>query len=630
MPDPLESAEPPAADAGPIPASITGADVIQSGTTSPSAGETRPGTAAAHWSQWASWGAAISRWFCFATLALATTWPLGRELSTSLPLGCEPVVTVPLFNVWTLWWNADCAARGAAPYWTRAYWQAPIFQPIENAFVFSESQPTMLLAAPILWLTDSRVLAYNAYLLLLLILNAEAIWQLLRQRGIAVPVAFTAALIAGRLPYSFWQLGVIQQVGWCGLVWTFAAFWRLDRQPGLRGGVWLGLAFAGCYLLCHYHGLFAVPVLLVAGLWIVGYRWRQASMWCGLVLAGIVAAAVLAPWLIEQRRAATAANWVGERTVEYIQSLSAEPADYLRTHWSTWWGPTLIGPPERFPIWSLGVGWVVTVLASCGLVVGIWRRSERRWTAFWGTVMLVGCWLSLGPGHPLMGWSPYESLMSGFPGFATIRSPYRFGVFVQLGLLILAANAADAAWRWSTQRGTPSDRGTLSNRLAMAGLMALGILAVGDVWPGTQRLVPIASVNDQRTWVDYLRNEVPAGTPLVCLPPPVGAEVEHYLTETLWMYWGTWHRQPLVNGYSGFFPQHYRGLVERLRMFPSDWALDALEASPAEYLVAYRPAMPWLSDLADPRLAELLQLVLEDDVAMVDIYRIRRPGEAAE
>jgi len=60
----------------------------------------------------------------FGALAVVWTWPLALHATTHLPLGTESSATVPLFNLWTLRWNADRLAHGYA-----GYWDAPIFFP---------------------------------------------------------------------------------------------------------------------------------------------------------------------------------------------------------------------------------------------------------------------------------------------------------------------------------------------------------------------------------------------------------------------------------------------------------------------------------------------------------------------
>ena len=42
----------------------------------------------------------------FALVAVAATWPLVCHFETALPMGTERAATVPLFNLWTIWWNA--------------------------------------------------------------------------------------------------------------------------------------------------------------------------------------------------------------------------------------------------------------------------------------------------------------------------------------------------------------------------------------------------------------------------------------------------------------------------------------------------------------------------------------------
>src|SRR4051794_35687787 len=84
-----------------------------------------------------------SSWWIVASaylaLAIWATWPLAGwtepdpksplarrafNFTTALPQGTESVATVPLFNLWTIWWNADRARHGF-----HGYWDAPIFYP---------------------------------------------------------------------------------------------------------------------------------------------------------------------------------------------------------------------------------------------------------------------------------------------------------------------------------------------------------------------------------------------------------------------------------------------------------------------------------------------------------------------
>ena len=104
-------------------------------------------------------GPSLAALLAYLVLAVAATWPLARNLDDTLPLGTEPVASVPLFNLWTLWWNADRALHLGADYW-----DAPIFFPAESAFAFSEAQPTTVVVAPLVWASETPAAAYNVYL----------------------------------------------------------------------------------------------------------------------------------------------------------------------------------------------------------------------------------------------------------------------------------------------------------------------------------------------------------------------------------------------------------------------------------------------------------------------------------
>ena len=102
--------------------------------------------------------------------AILFTWPLLLEVGSRLPLGSESSATLPLFNLWTLSWNADRAANLFT-----GYWDAPIFHPQEGAFGLSDPMPaTGLLFALLRLATSNPFLSYNLCLLAILVLNGVA------------------------------------------------------------------------------------------------------------------------------------------------------------------------------------------------------------------------------------------------------------------------------------------------------------------------------------------------------------------------------------------------------------------------------------------------------------------------
>ena len=57
--------------------------------------------------------------------------------------------------------------------------------------------------------------------------------------------------------------------------------------------------------------------------------------------------------------------------------------------------------------------------------------------------------------------------------------------------------------------------------------------------------------------------------------------------DTRYLYFSTCHWQRLVNGNSGFFPPSYEELLERMRDFPSEAAIEYLKERGVEYLALH-------------------------------------------
>ena len=210
----------------------------------------------------------------------------------------------------------------------------------------------------------------------------------------------------------------------------------------------------------------------------------------------------------------------------------------------------------------------------------------------------------------LAGLCPYELLQHYVPGFALIRSPFRFALFVQLAVVWLSIEALGllnpGRWQCTTETGEAQGNATesptgdaeqpqsvpdqsvetivalptarehprsIAQRLlpwcAWGPLVLSTLVLVGDVWPPRQSLYTCPSATTVPAWILWLRENSHPDDALICLPFPTGYTVRDYEDTTLWMYWGTLHHRPLVNGYSGFFPKHFVDLKENLTRFHS-------------------------------------------------------------
>ena len=628
------------------------------------------------------WDGGLACWLVYLVIAVHATWPLSWSLSTTVSLGFENEAAVPLLNVWTMWWNSDRLAVGL-----NDYWNAPIFFPTPGTFAFSEAQPTMMIMAPIVWLSGSRVLAYNCYLLLILSLNGWSSQRLFLRLGHCRWLAFAGGVLCQMLPFLWWQSGVIQLTTLFGINWTIhslldvfeigagslnpadgiscdanrnhdtGASGLASCQPmdgagmgqcsprsgwmtaGIRG-VKLAVAYCLTYFLCNYWGLFLTLLLIPSTLWFWNRNSFRFPFWISVGVAALLSAIVLGPYVSVQRSLAKSHQW--SRDLGWIRELSAHPRDYLDTPrttfhrisldgesgkptdavaqelvQTTWTGLQQLEFPEngRSDLWCLGGGFIKLLVCPLGFAVALLSRQRRRWGLFVITLIAMAYGLSLGPTLWFLPWvpglagmSPYELLQQHVPGFSLIRSPFRFAMFVQLGIVWLNVEALDFfnPVRWSgrpdappenaDERSAPCVHPALRHpppsilpavkKWTLQGLMILSsILLAIEVWPPRQSICVCPPASQRPSWVFWLRENSLPEDAVVCLPFPTGYAVGDYQPTTVWMYWGTFHRRRLVNGYSGFFPKHSVDLKEQLTHFQH--AQDDQTASPQLKLYPY-------------------------------------------
>ena len=239
-------------------------------------------------------GSCGRRWRCaylvvLVVLALAATRPLVTRLDSAVAVGPQPAATVPLFNVWTIWWNADRVRHGLA-----SYWHAPFFHPVSGTFAFSESQPHLLLLAPLVWVT-SPTTVYNLYVLGSLVLNGWFGRRLLLRLGHQEWLACLGGVLLLLLPFVHWQIAVAQLVPVWGILWTLESLSDFADGATWPCGPRLGLAFGLTYLLCNYYGLYLSVLLAVCAPWLVWRRWLEWRTWGALLAAGVAAAVLTGP-----------------------------------------------------------------------------------------------------------------------------------------------------------------------------------------------------------------------------------------------------------------------------------------------------------------------------------------------
>ncbi len=486
---------------------------------------------------------------CLLT-AIAATWPLLPSLAGALPLGTEHEATVPLFNLWSLWWDADRVLHGF-----QGLWNAPIFHPLQGTFTFSEPMLLQGVAlSPLWWLGAPPAAVYNLAILLTLVCNGLATRSLAQALGARRGAALLVALAGVTLPYTAKVLGVLPVLPLFGTIWALAALVRFGEKGGWRPAALAVVSFAAQFLAGQQMALLSLPFLVLAGLVALAeQRFRGRSI-ATLAALAILVALVLSP--IARTVSSFHEKYGFTRSEEVVAALSAQPRD-LTTRPSS---SRLAFPPREDSFagdtGGLFPGFLLLGLGAAGVWLG-WRQEGRRlWIAFLLACVVGGVLLALGLNLRIGDWRPFASLREVVPGLRTLRSPFRAVAISQVALAALAALALARLATW---------RGATGRILAVS----LGILTAAENLATAGVLVPTPA-SSRTAWTSWLRNQ-PGKLTVAHLPLPRGLHVSDYEMETWRMFAQIDHHRPLHNGYSGYFPSGYAMYqMDMDQNFPSD------------------------------------------------------------
>ena len=242
-----------------------------------------------------------------------------------------------------------------------------------------------------------------------------------------------------------------------------------------------------------------------------------------------------------------------------------------------------------------GQVFLVTLLSGIGLGL-LSRRSRvdgeavRSPWVFFTIATLIAAVLAMGPqitvGDDVVSRGPYAWLMS-VPGFDGLRVPSRFVGVMTLFLAVLAGfGAAEVIAR--------------ARRFGVALVIAAGLFMWFEAWPGEFGTNIRISAKDYPLTPRELRtgeNIPPAYRAIRDSPQPI-ALLELPVGTPPWdlhaMFYAGYHRQRLINGYSGFFPASYLRLTEivKQRREDPDAAWRAILGSRATHVLLHEGAYP--------------------------------------
>ena len=485
----------------------------------------------------------------FSITTLVVTWPLALHVTDRLPIGTEQELTVPLFNIWTLWWTANQAMQGFP-----SFWDAPIFYPTLGAFSFSEPQPlTGLLATSLWWITDSSAIVYNITLLLFLFLNGLFAFRLAR----TLQVPFSCSIISGILmiamPITAKLLGVLPLVPIFGILWALEGFVQFGRDGSAKSTIWAGVGIAVQFFVSQQVTLLFGPFALLAGIFALHQQQFQKRSLIKLSSIGL-SVLIICVWFawtpLESHKS------LGfTRTDEVVKALSAQPRDYGTKPYSS-----LLPFPSRESkegdTGGLFPGFCLVILSSLGITYGLRDADHQRWIVYFLLVCSLSLILSFGLNISIGDWYPFNILRSLIPGFHEFRSPFRFAILVQMCLCLLSAFGL---WRLSQSRKVFKN---------IVSISTIGLIAIleNSAIPQPLQLIPAI---EKQEWVTWLRN-YEASRVIVHIPFPYGRHVSDYEIETVRMLAQANHKKRLANGYSGYFPPGYSNFqVDMAKNFPS-------------------------------------------------------------
>ncbi len=573
-----------------------------------------------------------------AALYLAATWLFLRPTLGELRQALAPDLVDPVFNLYVLEHGAESWRHGLA-----GYWDAPFFYPAQRTITLSDHLMGPSLAFVALEaLLPGPIAAYNTLLIAAFVISGLAVAYVLRASGSSGPGAAFGGFWFIFSPYRTSQLCHLQMLLVATVPLTLWFFHRLLSRPSWRRAA----AFLAIYLL-HVSGgnylayMIHLPlgILLLAHL---GEHWRELRQGSalGILLPTGTAALAFTTLLFRPYLHDTAAE---VRKIDEWRAFGATTASFLAPGPFNWhsltplrhlfrfenallpglliialaitglWGPGgMLKSRSSLVLGRVPRGWLLIAL---GLAASAWTVADLHTIALFrgsrwlfldqhayrlAAILLIAAALAAArgwqlrrprqepAGPALSAWErglltatlvsailtfpvPFAMMAKVLPGLDHMRVPTRFYTFVSFGVVWLAARGWDGlATRWAAA----SPRGR-----ALA--VGLALLAAAEIFPRPPAWNHLPTESEALPVYSWLRSredvkavvEVPFGEPSLELQA---------------MYAQRFHRKPIVNGYSGFYPPGYQALLGHFRPVPDPAALAALRRAGVSHLLLHR------------------------------------------
>ncbi len=484
----------------------------------------------------------------FGVLTVAMTWPQAARLSTHVHDSDDA-----LLSIWRISWIAHIL-----PESPRDLLNGNIFYPEKRTLAFTDSVLLQgVSAAPLIWMGWSPAAVYNGLVLASIALSGWAMWLYATHLTGHALAGVLAGIVFAFVPFRFDHFMHLELQATFFLPLTLLGLERTLATRSRRDAALMAAAFAGQVFAGIYYAIFLATALMI----VVPYRLRaldratRVEVFRVLSPAFTIAFLVISPYLLSY---VSNRGTLGERVDRDIEMysatlanyLSATPENVLHGDWSAAFGRT-----ER----RLFPGVIALLLAAAGALT-----LDRQRVTLWITGA-TGLILSLGLNTPL-----YDVLRTVLFPYRGLRAPARASI------LVFVALAALAAFGFARMTRGRSRAVVTAAAAVLAAAMLLEYRNVMTHW-----LTLPERPSQVAAWLAAQPRSVVVHVPFA------RADRLDSIHDGLYMYASTAHWQPMVNGYSGFYPRSFIELAEHLSAFPDERSLAYLKGRGVDLIVVH-------------------------------------------
>jgi len=525
----------------------------------------------------------------FVALTVAMTWPQARHMGTQVYDADDP-----LLSIWRISWIAHIL-----PVNPTQIFNGNIFYPEPRTLAYTDSVLLQGLAgAPLIWAGVSNVVVYNLLLLGSMALSGWAMWRYALHLTGNGGGAIIAGVIFAFVPYRFDHYHHLELQATFFLPLTLL---YLDRalESGSKRDAWLTMiCLAGQVYTCIYYSVFLVTAAVPVALYrlIRSTADTRKRFFLAIAPAAFAAAVIVAPYALAY---VLNRETLGERLDRDVRLYSATFENYFATsEFNTLYGWTRqFGQPERL----LFPGAIALILAGIGLS----RFDRQRITL--AIVGVTGFIISLGLNSIF-----YEPLRAVVLAYRGLRAPARASI-----LFFLAISALAAFGFARLMRGRSPKTMVVATVLVSAALLGEYRTAMVS-W----LLIP----NPPAAVYQWLKIQPRS---VVIEVPFARAERLHAIADGLYMFNSTRHWQPIVNGYSGFFPKSFYQLSAYMAAFPDENSIGYLKRRGVDLIIVHGALLgpdefgaTTAALLARPDIEAVAQF--EEPMGLDAVFRLRR------